>query len=57
MNPLEALQLVDQALGTIQADRSTHLQLQRAIAALTDTVTHAMSQPDDAPEEPEASAE
>lgn len=38
MEPLQALQLIDQALGTIEANRSTHAQLQRALSVVSDIV-------------------
>ena len=38
MNPDEALKLVDNAVSLLQADRTTHLRLQAAIAKLGQVV-------------------
>jgi hypothetical protein len=45
MEPLQALQLIDQALGTIETNRATHQQLQRALAVISSIVTQSLAAP------------
>ena len=53
MEALQALQLIDQALASVEANRSTHTQLQRAYGIVAEIVTEHLrsSQKDDTDEQ------